>query len=592
MHDTVGRPTKGDLVPIIDVTRIGIHPDGRGPVLPDDETIAGVNSSRLDAVLVHEAKHGDTMYFPRGSYYVARPLVLHADKRISILGDGGLVNPSAQQEPYEPLEPISAIIASSDFTSAPPDLSAKSVMNYILTDPLQNETATTTADAAAVVVFRRPQVKTLIPHPKIPGHNAPVFKPTNSYRALVKDIDIYGNRGIKGNKGVCSGLWIDNMGILMENVGVYLCGSHGMVLTWCQDGVFTNCETSENALDGVFGIAGYDSGFEPQTPPLLDDNAVLHPGEPITYDQVDCNGNLFSKFVAEGNGASAIHIASGSGNMFIAPDLEGNQTAIQLGKGAVPGATQNRFIGVWDENNGSSLVFDSNGHGADNGNDGATWNSIEFARTDYTPDDLSIYRDPITPEPNVDQMPYFSNIIQGPVGGVRELAPLYTHLEALAAHTFAIPKQVILPSISIKRSVDEGGRPIEAAGFGAKLLERTLWSGDSGGVIELKTGSGGLSNGVLVEVKFARLRLLSPIILLLPANGAAMQATDSVYVPAPGELIIPEYIDPTPISFKLLAASPLLPETVYVWTWFAVELGNVSQKSEDSVIHIDVEIRP
>jgi hypothetical protein len=544
-----------------------------------------MNSSRLDAVLEHEAKHGDTMYFPRGKYYVARPLVLHAEIRINLLGDGGLVDPSVAQGPYEPQEPISAIVASTAFTSAPPDHSSTSVMSYILTDPLQNASATTTADAAAIVVFRRPQVKTLIPDPNNPGHNIPVFKPTNSYRALVKDIDIYGNKGINGNQGgVCSGLWIDNMGILMENVGVYLCGSHGMVLTWCQGGVFTNCETNNNALDGVLGIAGYDSGFEPQTPPLQVDIPALNPGWPITYPQVDCNGNLFNKFLAGGNGGSAIHIASGSGNVFIGPDLEGNPTsAIQLGKGAVPGATQNRFIGVWDEGNGSSLLFDSNGHGADNGNDGATFNYIDFARTDYTPDDLSIYSAPITPVPHVEQIPYFSNIIQGPVGD-RELGPLYSHFEALAAHTFAIPKQVLLPTISINKSVDEGGRPIEAAGFGAKLLERTLWSGDSGGVIELKTGTGGLSNGVLVEINFARLRLLSPIILLLPANGAAIEATDSVYVPAPGNILRPEYIEPTPFSFKVMAANPLLPETVYVWTWFAVELGNVSQKDENSLL--------
>jgi hypothetical protein len=145
------------------------------------------------------------------------------------------------------------------------------------------------------------------------------------------------------------GVWVDNNGILMNNVGIEKTGSHGLYITCSSVGGYSNLEINSMKGDGIridFSASG--------------------------YPQAGAHDNIFHRISIGGTGGDGVRIMHGNGNLFYGIDIE-NSVGDGAGAGAgihiyYPGdgklePQNNFFYGVWNENN---VVGDFIGSAAQN----------------------------------------------------------------------------------------------------------------------------------------------------------------------------------------------------------------------------------
>jgi len=181
--------------------------------------------------------------------------------------------------------------------------------------------------------------------------NTPIIKyaaskDVYSMRARLENLTVIGNTTAGSNQ---VGVWVDNNGILMNNVGIEKTGSHGLYLTSSSIGGYTNLEINTTKGDGI----------------RIDFSQSATSGAG-TFD------NYFARISIGGTTGDGVRIMHGGGNQFYGLDIE-NSVGDGAGSGAgihvyYPGdgkvePQNNVFLWVWNENN---VVGDVIGGGAQN----------------------------------------------------------------------------------------------------------------------------------------------------------------------------------------------------------------------------------
>jgi hypothetical protein len=170
--------------------------------------------------------------------------------------------------------------------------------------------------------------------------NAPIIKYSGSatvysMRARLENLTILGSTTAGGEQ---HGVWVDNNGILMNNVGIEKTGGHGLFLTSSSAGGYSNLEISATKRDAI-RIDFSQSAIR---------GAGTHNN---AFYRISIGGDI------NGDGVCIRH---GNGNIFFALDVE---NVLGDGKGAgaavrvsypadgVLEPQNNMFYGVWNENN-------------------------------------------------------------------------------------------------------------------------------------------------------------------------------------------------------------------------------------------------
>lgn len=182
--------------------------------------------------------------------------------------------------------------------------------------------------------------------------NAPIIKYAGSVavysmRARLENLTILGSTTAGSDQ---HGVWVDNNGILMNNVGIEKTGGHGLFLTSSSVGGYSNLEISATKRDAI----------------RIDFSQSAIKG-------AGAHNNSFHRISIGGDtNGDGVHIMHGNGNIFFALNVE---NVLGDGKGAgaairvaYPGdgilePQNNMFYGVWNENN---AVGDYVGGGAQN----------------------------------------------------------------------------------------------------------------------------------------------------------------------------------------------------------------------------------
>jgi hypothetical protein len=169
--------------------------------------------------------------------------------------------------------------------------------------------------------------------------NAPIIKyanstDLNSFRARLENMTIMGSVTAGSSQ---HGVWVDNNGILMNNVGIEKTGAHGLYLTKSSVGGYANLEISSTAGDGI----------------RINYKASADAG-------AGCHANIFHRISAFACTGTAFHFMHGDGNSVFGLDTE-NNAARGLwfeypGDGGE--ARFNKVYDYWSEMNGLPDEFD------------------------------------------------------------------------------------------------------------------------------------------------------------------------------------------------------------------------------------------
>lgn len=169
--------------------------------------------------------------------------------------------------------------------------------------------------------------------------NAPIIKYASSVevynqRARLENLTVVGSVSAGTSQ---HGVWVDNNGILMNNVGIQATGGHGLYITKSSTGGYSNLEINTTHLDGVRVnfAASADSG-------------------------AGCHNNVFFRISIGNAGQTGFHIMHGDGNVVFGLDVE-----FSIGRGLWieypgDGKLEPRFsniLGYWDEANGLPMEF-------------------------------------------------------------------------------------------------------------------------------------------------------------------------------------------------------------------------------------------
>ena len=171
-------------------------------------------------------------------------------------------------------------------------------------------------------------------------------KEVYSFHSRLENVTILGSVTAGPNQ---VGVWVDNNGVLINNVGIEKTGSHGLYLTSSSTGGYSNMEINSMKGDGI----------------RIDFSKSATPG-------AGTHNNIFHRISIGGTLGDAVRIMHGNGNVFFGLNIE-NTVGDKAGAGAgihiyYPGdgklePQNNMFYGVWNENN---VVGDLIGNGAQN----------------------------------------------------------------------------------------------------------------------------------------------------------------------------------------------------------------------------------